>query len=85
MMPRNLDRRIEALVPIEHARSRQELSAVLDSVFSDDSHAWTLGQDGMWTRLTPSRPEKPIESPGGDDAARADACPASDEEGRTRK
>jgi polyphosphate kinase len=61
LMPRNLDRRIEVLVPVEHARSRQELSAVLDSVFSDDSHAWTLGQDGMWTRLTPSRPEKPID------------------------
>ena len=84
MMPRNLDRRIEALVPIEHARSRQELSAVLDSVFSDDSHAWTLGQDGMWTRLTPSRPEKPIDH----QAAmmrRAQMRARRQTEGRTRK
>jgi polyphosphate kinase len=59
MMPRNLDRRIEALVPLESARSRQELAALLDSVFADDSHAWALAADGSWTRLQPVRPEKP--------------------------
>ncbi len=59
LMPRNLDRRIEVLVPIENARNRQELGAVLDSVFADDTHAWELAPDGSWTRLQPRRPEKP--------------------------
>ena len=43
-MPRNLDRRVEILVPIENARARQELQAVLDSVFAADVHAWALGE-----------------------------------------
>jgi polyphosphate kinase len=49
------------LVPVEHARSRQELAAVLDSVFADDSHAWTLGAEGAWTRQTPARAGKPVD------------------------
>ena len=59
LMPRNLDRRIEVLVPVENARSRQELGSMLDSVFSDDTHAWELDGDGSWMRLQPLRPEKP--------------------------
>lgn len=59
LMPRNLDRRIEVLVPVENARTRQELGSVLDSVFADDSNAWVLASDGSWTRLQPERPEKP--------------------------
>jgi len=59
LMPRNLDRRIEVLVPVENARTRQDLGSVLDSVFADDSNAWVLASDGSWTRLQPERPEKP--------------------------
>jgi polyphosphate kinase len=50
LMPRNLDRRIEVLVPVDAARPRQELAAILDSVFSD-MEAWELASDGTWTRL----------------------------------
>ena len=53
MMPRNLDRRVEVLVPVESARSRQELQAVLGSVFADDVHAWLLASDGSWSRVEP--------------------------------
>ena len=59
LMPRNLDRRIEALAPVENARARQELGAVLDSAFRDDANAWELGPDGGWKRLQPAKPEKP--------------------------
>ncbi len=59
LMPRNLDHRIEVLVPVENARTRQELASMLDSVFADDSHAWVLADNGSWTRLQPERPEKP--------------------------
>ena len=54
LMPRNLDRRIEVLVPVETARPRQELGAVLDSAFADETNAWELASDGSWTRARPA-------------------------------
>jgi polyphosphate kinase len=59
LMPRNLDRRIEVLAPVEGARVRVELNAVLDSVFADNMCAWELGADGTWTRLAPADGTKP--------------------------
>ena len=61
LMPRNLDRRVEILVPIENARARQELQAVLDSVFADDVHAWALASDGSWSPLPPRKAGKPVD------------------------
>ncbi len=84
MMPRNLDRRVEVLVPIENARARQELQGVLQSVFSDDVHAWRLGSDGAWTRLEPAKPGKPVDH----QAAmmrRAQARARRQTDGRSRK
>jgi len=54
LMQRNLDHRIEVLVPVENARVRQEVHAILDSALSDDTNAWLLGPDGAWTRATAS-------------------------------
>ncbi|HEY7380534.1 MAG TPA: polyphosphate kinase 1 [Gaiella sp.] len=59
LMPRNLDRRIEVLAPIEGARVRVELNSVLDSVFADNTCAWELGAEGTWTRLAPADGAKP--------------------------
>ncbi len=61
MMPRNLDRRVEVLVPVESARSRQELQAVLGSVFADDVHAWLLASDGSWSRVEPEKGGKRVD------------------------
>src|SRR6187397_1900269 len=58
LMQRNLDHRIEVLVPVENTRVRQEIFAVLDSAFEDDTNAWSLGADGEWTRVQ-SRKSKP--------------------------
>ena len=58
LMPRNLDHRIEVLMPVEAARPRQELSAVLDSVFADNRFAWELGPDGSWTRVVAGKGTK---------------------------
>jgi polyphosphate kinase len=49
LMPRNLDRRIEIVVPVEHAPAKAELEAVFDVLLSDDT-AWVLGPDGAWSR-----------------------------------
>ena len=61
LMPRNLDRRVEVLTPIESARSRQELQAILTSVFADDTHSWTLETDGSWTQVEPQKPGKRVD------------------------
>jgi len=55
LMPRNLDRRIEVLTPIDGARVRQELNAVLDSVFEDTRYASELAADGSWSRRRPAK------------------------------
>ncbi len=51
LMPRNLDRRIEVLTPVENVRARAELTAILDSAFADTTNSWELGPDGTWERL----------------------------------
>jgi polyphosphate kinase len=50
LMPRNLDTRVELLVPIEKPELRAELDDTLDRCFADDTNAWTLGSDGTWKR-----------------------------------
>jgi polyphosphate kinase len=55
LMQRNLDHRIEVLMPVDNARVRQEIHAVLDSALEDDTNAWSLGSDGTWTRLESSK------------------------------
>jgi polyphosphate kinase len=52
LMQRNLDHRIEVLAPVENARVRQEIHAILDSALADDVNAWLLGPDGTWTRAS---------------------------------
>ena len=53
LMPRNLDTRVEVVVPVRDAALREELGDTLDRCFADNTNAWELGADGTWTRLTP--------------------------------
>jgi polyphosphate kinase len=53
LMTRNLDHRIEVVVPVEDGRARNDLDAVFDALQADNTHAWTLASDGSWTRLQP--------------------------------
>jgi polyphosphate kinase len=59
LMTRNLDRRIEVLVPVEGARQRQELVTILDSAFADNVSSWELSADGSWQRRRPAKGERP--------------------------
>ena len=52
LMTRNLDHRIEVLVPVENGRVRQDIHALLDSALADDTNAWLLASDGTWTRAS---------------------------------
>jgi polyphosphate kinase len=52
LMPRNLDTRVELLVPIEQPELQAELQDTIDRCLADDTFAWTLTDDGSWTRRT---------------------------------
>jgi polyphosphate kinase len=58
LMERNLDHRIEVIVPVESALVRAEIEAVLRSLLADNSQAWELGADGIWERLHPQGTER---------------------------
>ncbi len=51
LMPRNLDRRVEAVVPVTDSRLRQRLQEILDVSLADDVLAWELGPDGSWHKV----------------------------------
>ncbi|CAN5887081.1 polyphosphate kinase 1 [soil metagenome] len=48
-LPRNLDRRVEAVTPIFDPKLRQELSDILDTTWQDERQAWQLRADGSWS------------------------------------
>jgi polyphosphate kinase len=58
LMPRNLDHRIEIVVPVEHGRAQQELNAIFETLLADNSHAWELRPNGSWERLRPKKNQR---------------------------
>ncbi|HET8740406.1 MAG TPA: polyphosphate kinase 1, partial [Acidimicrobiia bacterium] len=52
MMPRNLDRRVEALAPVTDPDLQFRMDEIFDVLFADDTLAWELGPNGTWTRVT---------------------------------
>ena len=53
MMERNLDRRVEVVVPVEAPELQDRLREILEVNMVDDTNAWSLGADGRWTRAEP--------------------------------
>jgi polyphosphate kinase len=53
LMPRNLDTRVELLAPVRDEALRGELLDTLERCLADNTHAWLLGEDGGWMRLSP--------------------------------
>jgi polyphosphate kinase len=52
LMPRNLDSRVELVVPVEAPELQAELEDTLERCFADDTFAWVLEPDGEWRRRT---------------------------------
>ncbi|MEA2388197.1 MAG: polyphosphate kinase [Thermoleophilaceae bacterium] len=50
LMPRNLDTRVELIVPVEAPELRAEIEDMLDRCLADDTFAWELSADGEWDR-----------------------------------
>ena len=55
LMQRNLDRRVEALVPVSDPGLTARLDEMFDVLMQDDTLAWTLGPDGTWTKVPTER------------------------------
>ena len=51
-MPRNLDRRVEAVAPIEEAQLREQLRLLLE-LYLQDSTAWHMQSDGSFLQIQP--------------------------------
>jgi len=51
LMPRNLDRRVEALCPVDAPPLRARLDEILTVNLADDVLAWELAADGAWHKV----------------------------------
>ena len=49
-MDRNLDRRVEAVVPVEDPEARARLAEIVEIMLADDRRSWQLGPDATWRR-----------------------------------
>jgi polyphosphate kinase len=53
-MPRNFDRRVEAVVPVEDPGQHGLLRALLDTCLEDNRQAWELRSDGTYVQRRPA-------------------------------
>jgi polyphosphate kinase len=53
-MPRNLDRRVEAVAPIDDVTLHPRLHALLATCLADNRQAWDLAPDGKYTQRDPN-------------------------------
>lgn len=51
-MPRNLDKRLELLVPVEDPACRSRLIDILATHLKDNQRSWQLAEDGSYTHVT---------------------------------
>ncbi|MEY2554142.1 MAG: polyphosphate kinase [Ilumatobacteraceae bacterium] len=54
LMPRNLDRRIEVLVPVTHPKHQDWLDRVLEFDLDDEIVRWEMDSEGCWQRRGPN-------------------------------
>jgi polyphosphate kinase len=50
LMDRNLDRRVEAVVPVEDADARGRIAGIIEVMLADDRRSWQMQPDGSWRR-----------------------------------
>ena len=59
-MPRNLDRRVELLVPVNDPTIRKTLRDTLQLYFRDNQNSWRMLPDGSYERVRASKKQKPL-------------------------
>ena len=57
LMPRNLNRRVEILFPVDNPDLKPKLIAILNAIFKDNHNARRLLPDGSYNRLQPDKTE----------------------------
>ena len=60
LMYRNLEARVEAVVPIEDRVLREKLWAILQIMLQDKRQAWVMKSDGSYTQLQPDDDAKQV-------------------------
>jgi polyphosphate kinase len=58
-MQRNLEHRVEVVVPVEDARLQADLRAILDAQLTDPRSAWEMQSDGTYVQRQPPRSDTP--------------------------
>ena len=61
-MTRNLDRRVEAVLPVESPEHQQELRFVLDTMLSDNRRRWVMDSEGEYEQLRPADDEAVVDT-----------------------
>ncbi len=57
-MTRNLDRRVEAVAPVDTRHLQRELRGILDVTLSDNRKRWTMNPDGTYAQCRPADGEE---------------------------
>ena len=57
-MRRNLNNRVETIVPVLDKKLMAELDRILEVYDTDNSSAWDCGPDGVYTLRTPEKGEE---------------------------
>ena len=50
LMDRNLDRRVEAVIPVEDVEARHRLAGIIEVMLADDRRSWQMLPDASWRR-----------------------------------
>lgn len=61
LMQRNLDSRVELVVPVLDTTLRGDILDTMERCLADDTGAWELGADGTWSRRPSAEPGRSVQ------------------------